>query len=319
MASVASTVRSIKQNPSLHVDPAQILAACQLAGHAWRDRVFNPVVTVQLFMLQVLHGNVSCRRLMRIAGMSVKSERAYGIARARLPLDVMGYLAAEVTQSAKQTCDSAARWLGHRVLMIDGSGISMPDTPALRQAFGVPGRVTPGCGFPVMHTLWMMDMATGMIRDFVTGRWNIHDMRDACRLHGNLEEGDVVVGDRAFGLFAFLSTLNANGLFGVCRANQKLIVSFRVNRRSSGQVPKAMRKGRPRSEYVRRLGRTDQVVRYLKPKKQPAGLSAEAFAALPDTLLVREVRVTVRGRDGRRTKIVLLTTRSDRGRSSISH
>ena len=65
---------------------------------------------------------------------------------------------------------------GHRVLLIDGSGMSMPDTEALQKAFGQPGRAKPGCGFPVMHTLWLFDHATGLLIDYVTGRWNTHDL-----------------------------------------------------------------------------------------------------------------------------------------------
>ena len=309
MASIASAVERFKRNPSILLDPKWITDACEFAEYRWRDRVFNPVITMHLFMIQVLSGNCSVRRMLRIAKIDA-DDQCYNAARKRIPLDVFGYLAADVTNACKSACDEASRWLGHRVMMIDGSGLSMPDTAALRSAFGLPGNVKDGCGFPVMHTLWMMDMATGLIRDFVTGRWNIHDMKDACRLHGNLEKGDVVIGDRAFGLFTHLVTLQQLGLHGVCRINQKITVSFKVNRRSSGTLPKAKRKGKPRSEYVRRLGHLDQVVRYLKPKKRPASMSAEQFAAMPETMLVRELRYTV-GPRGRSRQVTLMTTLLD--------
>lgn len=310
MASIASAVERFKRNPSVFLNPIWVTDACELAGYRWRDRLFNPVITMHLFMVQVLSGNCSVRRLLRIMDIQASDQR-YNAARRRLPLDVFGYVVADVTQACKATCDTASRWLGHRVMMIDGSGISMPDTAALRDAFGVPGRVTSGCGFPVMHTLWMMDMATGMIRDFVTGRWNIHDMKDACRLHGNLEAGDVVVGDRAFGVFTHMAMLKELGLQGVCRINQNTVVSFKVNRRSAGELPKRKRKGHPRSEYVQKLGHLDQVVRYFKPRKRPVSLTADQYDAMPESMLIRELRYTVGGRGARRQQVTLMTTLLD--------
>ncbi len=183
-------------------------------------------------MIQILHGNCSVRRMLRIAGVNA-SDEAFRQARRRLPLDVLGYLATGVNAAARAACDQAARWRGHRVLSIDGTGLSMPDTAELRDAYGLPGNTTPGCAFPVMHALWLMDMATGLIRDFVTAPCNTHGMKHACDLTGLLEPGDVVVGDRAFGTFRFLSDLSLQGFHGICGVHQKAIVGFTPHRKSS--------------------------------------------------------------------------------------
>jgi hypothetical protein len=43
------------------LQPEAILAACVEVGYlAWRDRVLIPVTTIQLFLLQILHGNTAC-------------------------------------------------------------------------------------------------------------------------------------------------------------------------------------------------------------------------------------------------------------------
>ncbi len=69
MTSIAWAVTRFKDNPLEHLDHRLVLEACAAAGHVWRRRLLDPIVTVRLMLLQVLFANVSCRRLSRIAGM----------------------------------------------------------------------------------------------------------------------------------------------------------------------------------------------------------------------------------------------------------
>ena len=94
-------------------------------------------------------------------------------------------------------------------------------------------------------------------------------------------------------------------MHGLCRCHQKQIVNFRVGRKHSGQ--RKPTKGLPRSRYVRRLGRWDQLVEYTKPKSKPTWMDAAAYAALPATLLLREVRYLTLQR-GHRTRVITLVT-----------
>jgi IS4 transposase len=73
-------------------------------------------------------------------------------------------------------------------------------------------------------------------------------------------------------------------------------------------------RGLPRSRWLRRLGTNDQLVEYFKPKERPAWMTAEQYAALPQTLVVRELRYRI-AVPGRRTEVVtLVTTLLDRRR-----
>jgi hypothetical protein len=92
MTSIARAIARFKNNPQEHLDPRLVHEACAAARYDWRQRVLGPVVTVRLMLLQVLHGNVSCRALGRLSGLSF-SVTAYCKARARLPVDVLGYVA----------------------------------------------------------------------------------------------------------------------------------------------------------------------------------------------------------------------------------
>jgi len=311
MASIAHIVAQLK-GLSIHIlDARTVHAACEAAQHRWRRRVLDPVLTVQLFVLQVLHGNVSCRAVRQLSGLRF-SLTAYCNARMRLPVDVFARLAWALSSSACQTQRTLGRWCGHRVLLIDGSGLSMPDTPALQQHFGQPGRQKRGCGFPVMHVLWLFDAASGLIVDLLPNRWNRHDLADAHKLHPMLHDGDVLVGDRAFCSFAHLALLIDQRLHGVLRMHQRQLVDFRKGRKARQKLPKTRRAGRPTSTFVRKLGPHDQLVRWSKPKRRPQWMNQQDYDALPEDILVRELRYNTPTQCGFRTRqITLVTTLSD--------
>lgn len=69
------------------LEPAAILDACREEKHAGRDRILNPVVLVQVFLRQVLHGNTACLHLGHLAGITF-SAGAYCLAGMALPLAV---------------------------------------------------------------------------------------------------------------------------------------------------------------------------------------------------------------------------------------
>jgi hypothetical protein len=314
MASIARRVTELKDDFQRVLTPAMVEAAAEAAGHRWRERVLGPTMTVALFMLQILHGNVACRAVRHLAGMDF-TDTAYANARMRLPLDLFTRLAWMLTDATRQAHRALGRWHDHRVLLIDGSGLSMPDTPELQRRFGQPGRRKSNPrrpGFPVMHTRWLFDAATGLIVDLLHNRHDTHDMADAAKVHPMLEEGDVLVGDRGFCSYAHLALLARQGTHAVLRVHQRTIVDFRKNRKSQDQLPKARRRGRPTSRFVRKLGRHDQLVRWLKPAECPNWIDEQVYATLPDELLLRELRYTPPKRNGYRSKqITLVTTLTD--------
>jgi hypothetical protein len=127
-------------------------------------------------------------------------------------------------------------------------------------------------------------------------------------MHADLRPGDVLVGDRAFGSYAHLALCQQRGVHGVFRAHQKQIISFRPHRRhATAQSRKAGATGLPSSRWLKRLGKHDQLVEYVKPKERPSWLTEEQYAALPETLVVRELRYTIKDRT-RRTRVVTLVT-----------
>jgi hypothetical protein len=306
--SILAAVEQIKCDLVQFLSRPFIHSVCETVGYVWRERILDPVTTIHLFALQILHGNTACSHVPRLGAVDCTGE-AYCQARQRLPLGVLRYLVRAVSQylGADPLLDEG-RWHGHRTFLVDGSSVSMPDTPSLQKAFGQPGNQKPGCGFPVMHLLAMFHAASGLLLNVVGAPLRTHDMSRIGQVHPDLDEGDVLVGDRAFCSFAHLALLAASKVFGVFRVHQKQIVDFRPHRRTASRRSRRRgERGLPTSRWLKRLGRHDQLVEYAKPKQRPDWLSEEAFAALPETIQVRELRYKISER-GRRTREVTLAT-----------
>jgi hypothetical protein len=310
-ASIARIVEQFKQSWSEHLEDEAIRAACREAGHEWRDRKLDPVTTVRLFLLQILWGNTACNHVPRLAGMKLTGS-AYCEARARFPLEALQTLLTRCTSGMSECVRETGRWMGHRLFMTDGSSFSMPDTEDLQKHFGQSGGQKKGCGFPTAHWLALVHFGSGLIEKVVPTPLRSHDLAGVSQLHPELEKDDVLLGDRAFCSFAHVALLLAGGIHGILRAHQKLIVNFTPGRPHVGPGGKAKaKKGQPRSRWIKKLGYQDQIVEWFKGPKAPAWMSAEAWAALPASFVVRELRYRITRPGFRVREVTLVTTLLD--------
>ncbi|MFO0881575.1 MAG: hypothetical protein U0840_30105 [Gemmataceae bacterium] len=174
--------------------PAAIRATCRDVGHPWRERQLDPVTTIHLFILQILHGNTACAHLPHLAGRTF-SASAFCQARARLPLAVLQALLRAVTAAAQPLVDTVGLWRGHRTWFVDGTGVSMPDAPDLTRAFGYAVNQRRGCGFPVAKIVALFHAGTGLLQSLLPGPLRSHEMARATGLHPQIRAGDVLVGE----------------------------------------------------------------------------------------------------------------------------
>jgi len=311
-------VQRVKDDAHRLLAPANVERACVAAGHDWRVRELPPVVLIGLMMTQVLHAT-GLRGALR-AGRVDATPTALCKAKQKMPLEVIQRLVSDLAGQAQGLVGASnpccpvgflPGQLPGRVVMVDGSSASMPDTPALQNVFGQPGNAKEGCGFPVMHLLALFDQSTGMIQDLLTHPNNTHDMAKVSKLHPMLEEGDVLLGDRGFSSYAHLALLLQENLHGVLRVHQKQIVSFKQGRKCKRQLPKARRGDAPSSSFVKKLGRHDQVVDYIKPKAKPDWMSEAQYDQLPGAIRVRELRYTVKEGRRRTREVTVVTTLLD--------
>src|SRR5262249_24350835 len=160
-ATLTQVVKQFQQEWTSQLEPEASWTACRDVAYRWRERTLDPVTTIQLFFVQMLHGNTACTHLRHLTKLDVTAS-AYCQARMKLPLTVFEQLLRSVSQTVQHEPLEERRWLGHRTFWVDGSSCFMPDTPVLQEHFGQSGKQLPGCGVPIAHLLALLHAGTGM-------------------------------------------------------------------------------------------------------------------------------------------------------------
>ena len=306
MVTILPALRQVREDLVGFLDRTAVEQICRELGYRWRDRQLDPYTTLHLFILQVLHQNTAMTHLPHLAGERF-SASAYCQARQRLPVKLFERLVDSFTQALGRPGD-AGRWHGHRVMLVDGSGFSMPDTAELQAYFGQPGGQRPGCGFPVAHLLALLDAQTGFLRDVIVSPLRTHDLALVAELHPKLSAGDILVADRGFCSYAHLALISQANLHAVFRMHQRQIVDFHPHRPCASDI---LGTGIPTSRWIQRQGHCDQLVAWRKPDVRPKWMTPEQFASLPEKLVVREIKWRLRLAGCRVREVTLVTTLLD--------
>ena len=199
-----------------------------LGGMDCRRRTYDAVTTWLIYLGQVLSPDHSCRNAVaqaRSAGLlSLKTSvhtGAYCQARDRLPEDRLHALAAGIGAQLSEAERAEERWHGRRVVVADGSSVSMPDTPANQATYPQPSAQAPGCGFPVMYLCTLLSLASGALLDFALGNGNGNELTLWRQLWALLRSGDIVLGDRRYCGYADLAMLRARDVDVVARLGKR--------------------------------------------------------------------------------------------------
>ncbi|MBV9997953.1 MAG: IS4 family transposase [Verrucomicrobia bacterium] len=268
-------------------------------GPSGRQRLFTPLITFWAFLSQVLSADSACRTAVRKVqawwirqggGPMSANTSAYCQARARLPEATLEAIHQQLAGGMESELPDPHWWRGHQVKVVEGTTCSMPDTAQNQEAYPQPSGQKADCGFPMLKLVGLFSLATGALLHAVHGPVRVHDVQLFRQLWHHLAPGDVLVADRGFCSFGLLATLQQRGVDGLMRLHQARRVNWR-----RGQ----------------RLGKADRQLAWTKPRGCPRTLSAEQFAALPDTLTVRQARVKVTLKGFRPRSLVLVTTLLD--------
>jgi hypothetical protein len=306
MGSIARSVRQIKADLGSIVAASQITKLCEAAGHIWRDRSLGPVETIYLFIAQILHGNTSCAHVRQLGGFAF-TRSAYCEARKRLPVQVLRDLLRVTGQRVTEHASRVGLWRGHRVVSVDGSTFSMSDAKELHALFRwAPGNR--GHELPVSRFVALFDLITGALLDLVPASMRDHELVIVQRLHHLLRPHDVVVADRLYCAYAYLAQLFSLQLHFVIRVP---VGSRRVDFRPHRPHAKHGHWKGPQSIWIRRLGKHDQIVDWIKPAQVPTWLPRETWEDLPELLRVRELHYRITRRGFRTREVTLVTTLLD--------
>jgi Transposase DDE domain len=276
----------------------EVLADALAFAGRWLDRIFSPLVTLWVFLGQVLDPDHSCRAAVarlnahRVArGRRPCSARtgAYCRARQRLPEAFFAAAACAVGRRLDARAPREWLWRGRRVYLFDGTTVSMPDTSANQAEYPQVYNQKPGLGFPLARVGAIISLACGAVvnlgfcRYAGKGQGEVSLLR---RMWDVLAPGDVLLADRLTANWATLQMLQQRGVHLVSRLNKaKRTADFRRGRR---------------------LGPEDHVVRWAKPTTIRS-VDWPTYKALPEAIEVRECRARV-AQPGFRTRSVVVVT-----------
>ena len=162
-----------------HLPAEKIHDVCRVLGHTFRERIYTPAVTLWTFLSQVFDPDHSCRQAVaRLLAYRVSQglapcsadTGAYCRARARLPEELLAALTRRT--GAHVTTQAQAEWLwkGRRVKVVDGTGLSMPDTPENQRDYPKSATWPPGVGFPLLRLVVVFSLAVGTVLEAARGR-----------------------------------------------------------------------------------------------------------------------------------------------------
>lgn len=274
-----------------------IRAALTAEKISYRRRLFDPFVTLWIFLSQVLDTDKSChnavsRMIAWLASenVSVPSDdtSAYCQARQRLPEKLLQQLFGTVAQKLEQKVITKNLWCGRHVLVIDGTSVSMPDTFSNQLAYPQPSSQAVGCGFPIAKIVALFSIATGAAVAVVINVLNIHNIKLARQIYQFFNPGDVLLGDCAFCSYADIVFIK----------NKACDAVFRLSKTRKNQIERGKRKS---------ISSFESIEVWHKPKTRPNGLTPEEFTNIPKSLTVRVIKYYIPS-PGYRTKYVILVT-----------
>jgi hypothetical protein len=219
----------------------------------------------------------------------------YCQARQRLPVERLEEIFRHTLRLAEQRLPADALWHGHRVKLVDGTGLSMPDTPANQAVYPQESQQKPGCGFPLLRMVSLSCLASGVIVDFATFSQRSHDLQLFNQLRPDLGRNDLLVGDRGFSSYAQLGLLQSAGVHALFR--------LQTGAQKHGR--------RSRLKSIRTLGKGDCLAEWRGLNKPPY-MSQKEIANIPAKLTVRIIQFAITA-PGMRTRAIVLSCISSAG------
>jgi len=287
--------------PFTDVLSVQIVSQALTASKVvWNNSIYSPLVTLWVFLSQVLSEDHSCRsavarliahRVSQGQGKCSAETGAYCQARKRLPEKFFSDVARQTGQALDKQAPSGWLWKDRRVYLFDGSTVSMPDTEENQEAYPQHDSQKPGLGFPLARIAAIFSLSCGAIIDLGICRYAGKGQGEISvfrTLWDFFRPGDVVLTDRLMCTWRELLTLQQRGVDSVSQLQAMRKADFRKGKR---------------------LGKEDHIVQW--PRPEIRSLSWQAQKMLPEFLTVRECRIHIDQAGFRSKAIIVVTTLLD--------
>jgi hypothetical protein len=115
--------------------------------------------------------------------------------------------------------------------VVDGTGVSMPDTPENQRKFPQPSTQRRGCGFPVAKLVGCFCLGTGTLIEWAEGTLKQHEHALWAKLRHLFVPQDILLADRGFCSYQSIGWLQQRGVDSVMRLHQARKPDFRKGKR----------------------------------------------------------------------------------------
>jgi Transposase DDE domain len=249
-----------------------------------RERLFPPTETLSMFLAQALKPDRSCQGIVDDAAVKrlihglphcSTNTGAYCKARKRLPLETVAGMVRHTGRLISAEGSDTWLWRGRRVRLVDGTTVTLPDTPANQAAYPQQSGQKPGLGFPICRIVGVTCLSSGAVLDAAMGDYKGKGSGEQALLRTLLdifESGDVMLGDAFYATYFLLAELQLRGVDALFEQHgaRKRSTDFRLGKK---------------------LGSKDHLIMLTKPRIRPEWMTAEQYESAPDTLTIRELEV----------------------------
>ena len=228
--------------------------------------------------------------LQRNRPLPSSSTSGYCQARSRLPLSTLRNIFTHTVSVLDKKSVSPVLFHNRQVKVVDGTGLSMPDTPENQEKYPQNGMMKKGCGFPQVKMVAIFSLFNGALLGWAEGNKFIGENSLWRKLWKLLKAGDIILGDRGFCSYA-----NMGFLF-----DRKIDTVFRLHQ----MRPHNLREGSS-------LGRNDRLVTWFRPRAKAKNWTRKEWNELPSELKVRILKILLVRKGFRTREIILATTLID--------
>jgi hypothetical protein len=205
--------------------------------------IWTPLLTLWVFVIQCLNKDKSCAAaVIRAIGLlhahrhelCSSNTGAYCKARAKLPPDFLRDLALHVGWELENRVPSAWRLFDHRVFVVDGSTVTLPDTKKNRQKYPQQRGQKPGVGLPILRILVVFSLTTGAVLAVAWAPCRGKQTGETALLRSVWEvfqPGDVLLADSYFAGYFTFALARRKGVHLLFCAHHLRKINFRAGQR----------------------------------------------------------------------------------------
>jgi len=213
-----------------------IMQACKSIGYTYRERKITPIVTVLHMIMAAIWPEDSFNASWQVVWANFASwfpslagqcpaRTNVARARARLPVKLLRRLFDWITSQSQRFSRQYDKWKGHRVVLADGTCVSMADKPELFKTFGTNDGYHGKGKYPLARLVTLCLANTMTVINYVIGRYNQAESTMLFSMLDSLQKGDLLIADRHFAAAHFYWYYQQRGVEFLTRAHQCLKVS----------------------------------------------------------------------------------------------